>query len=71
MLHVKIYYTVSVNEPGDLHVEKKNVRREILIFLLKRGVTVIIDSIHMLRFRNLLKFYLIPDIRVSVSDSVE
>lgn len=37
MLHVKIYYTVSVNEPGDLHVEKKNVRREILIFLLKRG----------------------------------
>jgi len=71
---VKEHYTVSVNEPGDLHVEKKNVRREILSFLLKKREILVIVSIHRLRIRklrNLLLFYLMSDLRVGISDSVE
>ena len=71
---MKEHYTVSVNEPGDLHVEKKNVRREILSFLLKKREILVIVSIHRLRIRklrNLLLFYLMSDLRVGISDSVE
>lgn len=74
MLRVKIH-TLCQSERARRSTCRQEKCKKINPYLaFEKGFDFIIVSIHLLRWRKLrnllLQFYLIPDIRVSVSDSV-